>query len=135
MLVLCVYLKHNIAYNLDDQMSRKQGSSDCMSFEGSLPSVYSLGVRKSTLFCYSQDLNFAEALQLQSKMDESLVIPLMLFHVLKKMSKSSFLLCSQLLALQTASDSQLPLALPLGLYFKHASMSISNVSFPGFSFP
>lgn len=57
-------------------------------------------------------------------MDETLVIALMLFHVLKKMPKSSFLLGSQLLTLSDSTRSTATSCISVGGYTSSVSMNV-----------
>lgn len=100
-----------------------------MSFEGSFHSIcmeitHTLSLRKNILLCLSQNLNFSVVLPLQSEMDEAPVIALMLFYVLKKTPKSSFLLRSQLLALSDSTRSTATSCISVGSYTSSMCMNV-----------
>jgi len=99
-----------------------------MSFESSFHICViitcSLSLRKHIVLCLSQNLNFSVVLPRQSEMDETPVIALMLFHVLKKTPKSPFLLCSQLLALSDSIRSTATSCISVGGYTLSTSMNV-----------
>lgn len=101
------------------------GSSGYMSFEGSFHNNLSLSIipfcalSKTWIFLW-----FQYKVKWMRLLMTHLLISLLLFPVLKKMPKSTFLLCLQLLALSESTRSTATSCISAGRYASNMSMNI-----------